>query len=327
VRQLAVPLALVLAAASVHAQERARPEQALDARRVQRVRLAHWEHVPAPDGLPLPLAGHVVGLLQAGYTRGWGQTESAVMSRGAYMFSVDRSMPFWVYFPTDDGEQAHSPYSVTLPDGSPFETPVASMLRPGAPNDRGLSEIGHLVELEVNGGAGSREGHFVATAVRVLDGTPEIPMQTGQVLLALQARIDRLLARDGRAFERARRQGTVEQEERVVTGTWDAAAHTLESVFRWELLVRREGERVVVETDRCPPCPCQNGVCAPCARCLPVDHTYRIDEQREVEMAVVQVVDAQGRLLRETVLAPRTTVTQARTELGGPGPRGATGAR
>jgi hypothetical protein len=223
------------------------------------------------------------------------------------MFSVDRSMPFWVYFPTDDGEQAHSPYSVTLPDGSPFETPVASMLRPGAPNDRGLSEIGHLVELEVNGGAGSREGHFVATAVRVLDGTPEIPMQTGQVLLALQARIDRLLARDGRAFERA--------------------AHTLESVFRWELLVRREGERVVVETDRCPPCPCQNGVCAPCARCLPVDHTYRIDEQREGEMAVVQVVDAQGRLLRETVLAPRTTVTQARTELGGPGPRGATGAR
>lgn len=320
-RRLALPFALVLAAASVQAQRSAAHDPVLDTRRVERVRLARWTQLPGPDGLPLPLGGRVVGLLQAGYTAGWGQTESAVMSRGAYMFSVDRSMPLWVYFPTELGEQARSPYQATLPDGSPFEAPVASMLRPGAPNDRGLSEIGHLVELEVNGGAGSREGHFVATAVRVLDGTPEIPMHTGQVLLALQARIDRLLAREGRAFARARRGGVVEQEERLVTGTWEPESRTLESVFRWELLVRREGRRLVTEPDRCPPCPCQNGVCAPCVRCVPADHTYRLDEVREVEMAVVHVVDASGRLLRETVLAPHTTVTEARVEVGARDPR------
>ncbi len=313
-RLAVLPIALLLAAAGVQAQRGAPRDRALDASHVQRVRLARWDHVPAPDGLPLPLDGRVVGVLQAGYTTAWGRTASAVMSRGAYMFSVDRSMPFWVYFPTDAGEQAQSPYRVTLPDGAPFEAPVASMLRPGAPNDQGLAEVGHLVELEVNGGAGSREGHFVATAVRVLDGSPEIPMHTGQVLLALQARIDRILARDARAFESARRWGVVEQEERLVTGTWDSQTQTLESVFRWELLARREGDRVVVETERCPPCPCDDGVCAPCARCLATDHAYRIDEVREVEMAVVQVVDPRGRLLRETVLAPRTSRSEARTE-------------
>lgn len=306
----ALAIALSVSAATALAQR-----GALDERHVRVVRVARWESLPSPSGYSLPLAGRVIALVHEGYVTGWGRGSSHVMMHGAYATSLDGSMPFYTYFPTAAGEQASNPYRVTLPDGSPWETPYASMLRPGTPNDVGLSAPAHIAELEVNGGGGSREGHFVATGVRVLDGTPELPLRAGPALLALEARIERIVARERGPFDRALRWGTLDQEVRLVRATWRTSDRMLVASFEWEILVHRDIGRVVREPVPCPPCPCSNGVCAPCVRCEPRDRVYEVREEREVAMGLEHVVDAEGRLVRETLYAPRVRRSEGRREL------------
>jgi hypothetical protein len=46
-------------------------------------------------------------------------------------------------------------------------------LHPESKNPFGLKRFAHIVELDVNGGRGAASNlHFVATRVKVLDGTP-----------------------------------------------------------------------------------------------------------------------------------------------------------
>ncbi len=79
-------------------------------------------------------------------------------------------------------------------------------LGPPDKNPWGLDSPAHLVEVEVNAGAGSKPGlHFVATDVKVLDGTAFFPWKLSELLTEQYARFESCVVERLRADVEERR--------------------------------------------------------------------------------------------------------------------------
>ncbi|MBK9034053.1 MAG: hypothetical protein IPL61_22755 [Myxococcales bacterium] len=118
----------------------------------------------------------------AGPTIGWSGGPVALATTSA------RALTYWfvapgrwsaqaVYFASrGEGENFLAAWGVPLPDGK-TATFDAAMFTPTTPNPWGLSAEAHLVDVDVNAGAGAAAGvHFVITGARVLDGQPGYPV-------------------------------------------------------------------------------------------------------------------------------------------------------
>ncbi len=111
-----------------------------------------------------------------------------------YAFSAGRSSPHSVMWEaTSGGALFMKDYSVCKPSGGELRLDATAYSEKSR-NAYGLSRRAHIVELEVNHGQGGCGGTFVATASKILDGTPDIPMDPEAVILELRKRFDNVVA-------------------------------------------------------------------------------------------------------------------------------------
>ena len=140
-----------------------------------------------PAGKYQPLAGTVVGVLAS-------DVAPAVALDGrsgppdAMGFGRDGMSYRWVYLPA-----AGTPLitNLTLPVGAKGDRkavfPALDMANPKTAKAAGVTSAYALVEVEVNNGAGSPAGEgFVATKVKVLDGTKEYPLDVAATVERLK---------------------------------------------------------------------------------------------------------------------------------------------
>lgn len=277
-------------------------------------RVASWDGVrslrPASGG-HANLPGEVTGLLwSVRYANDAGDCRSdAQGERVEYAFSRDHEPGYALYFQSrGEGFNFLRDWQVPLPDGGVARYDAA-MLGPRSGAGLCLRACAHLVTLAVNGGRGGGGIHFVATAVKVIDG--EVPLAIPDVLEDLRVRFSDARRDEERELRRlygeARRglPPAVGLGERVdgpihVEPTWLVAASAL------EVLVWREGQatgerRTGAET--VPPADCPPG--SPCA--YRESGTFALFEVATIrsEVAARYVVDRTGALVEETLYAPR----------------------
>jgi hypothetical protein len=155
------------------------------------------------QGWPV-LPGRAVGLLFSqvgpwGSHVGWDPRlhgEHAFAGDARFLFASGISAPWVLYFQSRGTANMNHlvNWKVPLPGGQQG-TYDADMLHPGIGAAWGLSKAAHLVEVEVNGGQGAASNiHFVATAVEVLDGTADYPIDPLLALGKARQRWDQLLA-------------------------------------------------------------------------------------------------------------------------------------
>jgi hypothetical protein len=109
-------------------------------------------------------------------------------------------------------------------------------------NPYGLRRRAHIVELEVNGGRGGcPNNYFVATAAKILDGTPEVPLDPEAAILELRRRFDELVAGHADQLKLAT-EADQEPVARVgVLPTWLPATRELEVLFVYRTLAGARG--------------------------------------------------------------------------------------
>ncbi len=189
------------------------------------------------------------------------------------------------------------------------------MFLPGTPNPWGLRRAAHLVEVEVHDGRGALEaGTFVATDVRVLDGTPEFPSAVDGLLIALRHRFDAEVERRTSEMTALLEFAEAELEPDLqpigasaeATGLmplWDPSERVIEVTIYREVEHRAQGP-TRQHTTVCPGC--ESG--RPCMRCEA--GTFRVTRAVRLVVAIAARYRVNGRaeLLRETLYAPLRTV-------------------
>lgn len=141
-----------------------------------------------------PLEARAVGILYAGGKQAWG---AALQARdighgddnNTYEFSTNGAGPYPLYFHASGGGQNFMQAWEVCTPGGPTKLDATSYA-PGDKNRYGLVRRAYLVELDVNGGKGACGGQFVATGVKILDHTAELPLDPEGVLVDLRARFD-----------------------------------------------------------------------------------------------------------------------------------------
>jgi hypothetical protein len=286
----------------------------------ERVTRATWggmeELIPFQTWRPAP--GRLVALIWAAGPQPWGATIAHMRhfegspERTEYKLSFDGASPTAVYW-VSDGRGYNFMRGWTGGGGGAYDV---AMFLPSTANAWGLHRRAHVVEVEVNGGAGAPANiHFVVTRARVLDRTAEVPLDPEQVLTDLRARFDAEVQAAGARIDALIRQRSDGSFQGAVTEvhaagvfpTWMRDEHRLVATF----YARRGQHWAGVATQvrgQCPPCPCTpDGRCAPCVRCDP----DRFETQAVgaasviVEVAARYVVDADGTLVSETIYEPR----------------------
>lgn len=258
-----------------------------------------------PQGRP-GLGDRVVGLLASqvgpwGTNIGWnprlyGDREYAGDAR--YLFSSGYAAPWVMYFETAVplGMNHLKNWKVPLPGGKEA-TYDADLLFPGARNPFGLSRPAHLIDVEVNGGRGAAANlHFVATRVRVLDGTADYPIDATAALGEARRRWNEFVAAQATAIAAALEAastaptgpmtaGPTERAFEGVSPTWLPESRRLRvSYVRWVL-------RWSTQVTRPPPPSCPPG--APCALDPDIINHYGYG----IELGLDLEFDAAGRLV------------------------------
>ena len=228
-----------------------------------------------------------------------------------WFFAAGRYSAQAVYFASrGEGYNFLPRWSVPVPGGGTaiFD---AAMFAPSTPDRWGLDREAHLVEVDVNRGAGAPAGlHFVITGARVLDGQPGYPVAT-TALAQARAAWDRWWGEhEAAAAAVLVEQGRVTpgqpfgpEGETTALGlfpSWLPRERVLRVTFvrRTERSSSRTETRVVA-----PSCP-------PGAPCMP-PHPTEITESRSygVESGLVVDVGASG-VVAATGYGPAPTPTQ-----------------
>lgn len=277
----------------------------------QTQRITAWDGPPhllanrpgSPGGWP-DLPGRAVGVLWATslYSGRADCVARGPDDRVEYHFSRGPHPPHALYFPSDGrGFNFIRQWIVPLPDGTTTKVDAA-MFRPATANVWGLHACAHLVELAVNSGRGGRGLHFIATDVRVLDGTTAFPWQLARVLADLRARS---LAHA--EAQRAAREPSppssgpwITQNTPGMLVTWLPETDQLE-VLVWSIESRTATRALGRETIKPEPCPPN----APCARRDVGTFELREVRSETVDFAVRFELDRTARLVRETIYTPR----------------------
>lgn len=278
---------------------------------LQTQRVTRWDGAPhqllyrpgSPGGWP-DLPGRAVGVLWSVALYN-GRGECVTRNPGdpvQYQFSRGPIPSYSLYFPSDGrGFNFIPQWIVPLPDGTTTKVDAA-LFRPDTTNTWGLHACAHLVELAVNAGRGGRGLHFIATDVRVLDGTAAFPWRLNRVLADLRART-RAHADAHRADLQVRASGPGPWTTQRTPGmlvTWLPETDQLE-VIVWSTETRTATRTLGRETIRPEPCPPGS----PCARRDAGTFEDREVQRETVDFAVRYELDRTARLLRETIYTPR----------------------
>ncbi len=249
---------------------------------------------------------------------------AAPQDRVEYNFSLGGSH-YALYFPSDGrGFNVLNNWSVDLPfqeGGAGTFRIDAAMFRADTPNPWGLESCAHLVELEVNHGRGGRGIHFIATALRVVEGTEVFAGRAQEVLESLTGRflasaeIHRGALRE--EFRRVQAQWArhrppqelsidrVEMGPESASATWNDDTHELEVVLQHRGQIKSSS---VVGREVIPPSTCPPG--APCAYRESGTFDLVATWTLRAEFAVHYRVDREARLVEETIYLPRVTFAQ-----------------
>ncbi|MCB9566651.1 MAG: hypothetical protein H6710_05460 [Myxococcales bacterium] len=296
-------------------------------------RVATWRDemsvAPFPND---PLPGRAIGLL---WSVAWWSggppncTDAPPEERVEYHFSRGHDSHYALYFPSDGrGFNYLTGWSVELPlsaGGGRFHGDAA-MFRADTPNPWGLGACAHLVEVEVNGGRGGQSIHFIATALRQVEGTDAFAGNAQEVLEALierllgalageHARVDQAIAAQrGEARERGsdlsglpRTLDELPPAAPMVIATWLPEPGELDVRVR----LRREasasrvvGREVIRDTNSCPPG-------APCAHREQGTFETVATATLRVTVGARYRVDRRARLVSETFYAPQVEILHA----------------
>jgi hypothetical protein len=268
----------------------------------------------ANDALPShsfpPLAGKVIGVLVSG----GGELLLAEGRRGpadSLCFSSGGASYLWVYVPVAKNPRIGG---LNVPVGEKGQSlrrfNSLSLASPKTVQQWGVSEPYSLIEVEVNGGQGGPAAdHFVATGMKVLDGTGDYPLKVTQVLADLrkcfhvhveeqQTAIETALveAREGLTADR-RPTGKRDKQELAYV-TWFPDAEQLRVVLQ-----ARVSERALGPILKPPPSPPAKGGDSD-GDAPPQDH--RPVTIYGVELAVAYDVSKDGGLLRSRAQALQT---------------------
>ncbi|HMF19688.1 MAG TPA: hypothetical protein VKE98_20955 [Gemmataceae bacterium] len=149
----------------------------------------------------------------------------------------------WVYVPTGNGTIRN--LQVPVGDQGNSQTfPSLDMANPKSVAQWGIKQPYSLVEVQVNNGQGSPAGDsFVATNMKVLDGTKDYPINTTEVVQALKKRYAEYVKEKGKMIDAAMTEAAVKYlKGRKATGpreqselmflTWLPESKTLQAHFR-----------------------------------------------------------------------------------------------
>jgi hypothetical protein len=188
----------------------------------------------------VPVEGKVVGLLLHG-----GQPVLSTEGRSGppdqLCFSAGANSYRWVYVPVKDAPTITNLKVPSLKGEQVY--PALDMARPKSVQAMGITGLYTLVEVEVNGGAGSpAHDSFVATGFKVLEGTKDFPLKTADAIAEVRKRYDSYVKDQGKAIETAMNEAqTKALKERKPTGpretsevmyvTWMPETKTLQLRF------------------------------------------------------------------------------------------------
>jgi hypothetical protein len=149
----------------------------------------------------------------------------------------------WVYVPSIDGTMKNLRVPVGV-EGNMQVFPSLDMANPKSVAQWGIKQPYNLVEVQVNNGQGSPPGDsFVATNMKVLDGTKDYPIQTSAVIRDLQKRYAAYQKEQGKKIDAAMKEASGKYlKGRKPTGpreksdlmflSWLPESKTLEAHFR-----------------------------------------------------------------------------------------------
>jgi hypothetical protein len=237
-------------------------------------------------------------------------------------FSANGCSYRWVYVPVA-GQAAITNLRVPVGEkaNARFEVfPSLDLARPNNVVAWGVTAKYSLVEVEVNNGLGSpRNDSFVATKLKVLDGTKECPIHTGEVIKQLQGRYaahvkERAKATEAalaeaqkKAIKEAKATGPREQSELMYV-TWMAEPARLRVHFRTKIT---DGQYTFVDGGPRfprdpPPLPPKAGGAAPGAKAGFAVRRFKTGVAFGVEFGTAYEVDREGKLVRTQVLPVET---------------------
>ncbi len=109
----------------------------------------------------------------------------------------------WVYVPVVDNATMQN-LRIALPEGKSQVFPKLAMASPNTVKQWGVTAPYTLVEVEVNNGSGSPvEDAFVATNMKVLDGSKEFPIKIADVIADLRKEYEKHLTEKSRDIDAA----------------------------------------------------------------------------------------------------------------------------
>ena len=261
-----------------------------------------------------PIKGTAVGLLV-------GDSAPVLAADGRYgpadalCFSADGNSYRWIYVPVNDRPRI---INLRVPIGDKQNTqfvvfPALDMALPKNVAPWGITAKYTLVEVEVNNGVGSpRNDSFVASKMKVLDGTKAYPLRPAEVIKGLKERYAAYLKDQAKATETAltaaqkkaiqdgKATGPREQSE-VMYVTWLTQAERLRVHFRTKIA---DGQFTYVEVgprfrpNPLPPPPRvgQGGKIQPPPP--PRFHRFKTGVSFGIEFGMAYEVDKQGKLVQ-----------------------------
>lgn len=263
-----------------------------------------------------PLKGTVIGMLVYD-PQPILSTEGRSGPKDELCFSVNGNSYRWVYVPVSDRPQITN---LRVPVGEKENVqfknyPALDMARPPNVVRWGVVTQYALVEVEVNDGLGSpKNDSFVATKMRVLDGSKQYPLHTGEAIKTLKGRYAAYLKAEAKAIEagmsKAQKKaigdgkatGPREPSELMYV-TWMADSKRLRVHFRTRIT---DGQHQYVEGGprfRPNPLPLPPGKggkvkVPPPPPPPPLKRQFKIGTSFGVELGMAYEVDREGKLVR-----------------------------
>lgn len=284
-----------------------------------------------------PLPGKAVGVL-LGDARDVVALDGRSGPPDALVFSVGGNSCRWVYVPTSENPQITNLQVPVGADGKKEIYPALNMANPRHVLPWGVTAPYSLVEVAVNSGLGSpADEGFVATNIRVLDGSKEFPLKVADAIADMKKRYGDFLKSKDADVEKAMAETAVKSlKDRKPTGpreqselmyvTWMPQTETLQVRFKTRItdgaytIANADGPKLDIRpVDPAPPQDVPNS--GALARIAPRKGLKtRIGTAFGIEVGRAYEVNKQGEIIRIDELPIESFTQEVKSQLIGPGP-------
>lgn len=262
-----------------------------------------------------PLEGKVVGVLVGNVVKVMGN-EGRSGPPDAFGLSSGGGSYRWVYVPAPDQPLITNLKVHVGPKGEETKVyPKLSMANVQTVKQWNVPGGNVLVEVEVNNGLGAPpDGSFVATNMKVIEGTKEYPLKVAEVLDQLRERYQTHVKEQQTAIDRAlgEAQAKAIKDNRKATGpretdeimhvSWMPETQQLRVHFRTKITDGAYQNGSGVQRDPPPLPPIKRGGAAPIERPVPVVEGVRFGTQFGVEFGMAYEVGRTGKIERTRTL-------------------------